>query len=277
MGSGAERSRGRGGRDRSRQAALSADRAARARCVIDTHAHLGALDDADEAVDRAAEAGVTRILTVGTDIDDCRRALSLAVRHDGVFAILGIHPHEAGTATDDDIAALRALLEHPQAVAVGETGLDWFRDYAPRDDQRRLFAAELGLATELGKPVVIHTRAADDDTLAALADFRGRVVLHCFSAPHMLPTALERGWYVSFAGNATFPKAVDLRLAATEVPAERILAETDSPYLAPQPVRGRPNEPAHVVHTVAALARARGEEPAELERQIERNASAGLG
>jgi TatD DNase family protein len=240
--------------------------------VIDTHAHLTSLDDADEAIRRAAEAGVTRILTVGTSVADCRRALELAERHAGVFAILGIHPHDAATATEDDLAALRELLAHPKAVAVGETGLDWFRDYAPRDDQRRLFAAELELAAELGKPVVIHTRAADDDTLAGLADHAGTVVLHCFSSPHMLPTALERGWYVSFAGNATFPKAVDLRLAATQVPAERILAETDSPYLAPQPVRGKRNEPAYVVHTLASLARARGEEPGELERQIERNA-----
>jgi TatD DNase family protein len=241
--------------------------------VIDTHAHLAALDDSDEAVERAAEAGVTRILTVGTDVADCRRAIALAERHDGVFAILGIHPHEAGSAPEDDLAELCELLAHPKAVAVGETGLDWFRDYAPRDAQRRLFAAELELASELGKPVVIHTRAADDDTLAALEDFAGTVVLHCFSSPRMLPTALERDWYVSFAGNATFPKAVDLRLAATEVPVNRILAETDSPYLAPQPVRGRRNEPANVVHTLAALARARDEEPGELERQIERNAA----
>jgi TatD DNase family protein len=245
--------------------------------VIDTHGHLTALDDPDEAVRRAAEAGVERILTVGTDVEDCRRALSLAERHDGVFAILGLHPHEAGTATAEDLAALRELLGHPKAVAVGETGLDWYRDYAPRDDQRRIFAAQLELAVDLGKPAVIHTRAADDDTLAALGGHAGTVVLHCFSSPHMLPTALERGWYVSFAGNATFPKAVDLRLAATEVPAERILAETDSPYLAPQPVRGRRNEPANVVHTLASLAQARGEEPSELERQIERNASACFG
>ena len=245
--------------------------------MIDTHAHLAALDDPDEAVARAAEAGVTRILTVGTDVEDGRRALALAERHEGVFAILGIHPHEAGTATAEDLAALRELLQHPKAVAVGETGLDWFRDYAPRDDQRRLFAAELELAAELEKPVVIHTRAADDDTLAALEDFTGSVVLHCFSSPRMLPSALERDWYVSFAGNATFPKAVDLRLAATQVPAERLLAETDSPYLAPQPVRGRRNEPANVVHTLAALARARDEEPAELERQIEQNATACFG
>ena len=241
--------------------------------MIDTHAHLTALDDADEAVERAAEAGVTRILTVGTDVDDCRNALELADRHEGVFAILGIHPHEAGTATSEDLGELRGLLSQPKAVAVGETGLDWYRDYAPRDDQQRIFAAQLELAKELGKPVVIHTRAADDDTFAQLTDFAGTVVLHCFSSPHLLPTALERGWYVSFAGNATFPQAVDLRLAATQVTAERILAETDSPYLAPQPVRGRRNEPANVVHTVAALAQARGEEPAELEQKIERNAA----
>jgi TatD DNase family protein len=241
--------------------------------VIDTHAHLTSLEDADEAIRRAAEAGVSRILTVGTNVEDCRRVLALAERHDGVFAILGIHPHDAGTATSEDLAVLRDLLAHPKAVAVGETGLDWFRDYAPRDDQRRLFAAELGLAAELGMPVVIHTRAADDDTLAALADHAGTVVLHCFAAPHMLPTALGRGWYVSFAGNASFPKAVDLRLAATQVPPERILAETDSPYLAPQPVRGKRNEPANVVLTLADLARARGEQPADLERQIERNAA----
>ena len=157
--------------------------------MIDTHAHVTALDDPDEVVYRAAEAGVTRVLTVGTSVDDCRRALSLAERQDGVFAILGIHPHEAEAASADDLAELRELLTHPKAVAVGETGLDWFRDYAPRDDQLRLFEAELELAAELGKPVVIHTRAADDDTLAALADHAGTVVLHCFSAPRMLKSS----------------------------------------------------------------------------------------
>lgn len=242
--------------------------------MIDTHAHLTALDDADEAVARAAEAGVTRILTVGTDLADCRRALELAERHDGVFAILGIHPHEAATAGPDAVREVCRLQNHPKAVAVGEIGLDWYRDYAPRDDQLRLFEAQLAMAADIGKPVVIHTRAADEDTLAVLAGFEGAVVLHCFSSPHLLPTALERGWYVSFAGNASFPKAVDLRLAATQVPVERILAETDSPYLAPQPVRGKRNEPAYVVHTVGALAQARGEEPGELERRIDANASA---
>jgi TatD DNase family protein len=242
--------------------------------VIDTHAHLDALgDDPADVVARARAAGVTRILTVGTDVDGCRRALELADRHEEVYAILGIHPHEANDATEDDVAEVRSLLAHPKAVAAGEMGLDWFRDYAPRDKQLRLFASMLEVAAETGKPAVIHTRAADQDTLAALQGFDGRVVLHCFSSPHLLEPALERGWYVSFAGNASFPKAVDLRLSAREVPADRILAETDAPYLAPQPVRGKRNEPAYVMHTLAALAEARDEDPRELEQQIDHNAT----
>jgi TatD DNase family protein len=245
--------------------------------VIDTHAHLDALDDTDDSVARARDAGVTTILTVGTDVAGCKKALELAEQHEGVFAILGIHPHEAGTATAEDVAQVRELLDHPRAVGVGEMGLDWFRDYAPRDAQLRLFEQELALAAETGKPAVIHTRAADADTRAALSGFDGTVVLHCFSSPHLLEPALERGWYVSFAGNASFPKAVDLRLAATQVPADRILAETDCPYLEPQPVRGKRNEPAYVVHTVTALAQARGEDAAELAAQIDRNAAACFG
>ena len=243
--------------------------------MIDTHAHLDALDDDPAAVvARAREAGVTRVLTVGTDVEGSRRALELADAEDGVYAVIGIHPHAANDATDADVAEIRTLLAHPKAVAVGETGLDWYRNYAPREKQLWLFDALLAVAAETGKPAVIHTRAADDDTLAALDTFEGTVVLHCFSSPHLLPAALERGWYVSFAGNATFPKAVDLRLSATQVPADRILAETDAPYLAPQPLRGRRNEPAYVVHTLAALAQARGEDPVELERRIEQNAAA---
>jgi TatD DNase family protein len=241
--------------------------------VIDTHAHLDALDDVDAAIARAREAGVTRILTVGTSVAGCHRALELADAHDGVYAILGIHPHEAASVDSEAVRYVGSLQSHPKAVAVGEIGLDHYRDYAPHDAQRRVLEEQLATAADIGKPVVIHTRAADDDTRDALAGFDGTVVLHCFSSPRLLPTALERGWYVSFAGNATFPKATDLRLAATQVPAERILAETDSPYLAPQPVRGKPNEPAYVVHTLTVLAAARGEEPPELEARIERNAA----
>src|SRR5207302_11133267 len=131
------------------------------------------------------------------------------------------------------------------------SGLGSFRDYAPRDDQRRVLAAQRELAAELGKPVVIHSRAADEETARMLDGFSGRVILHCFSSPELLPVALERGYYVSFAGNVTFPKAQELRDAAARVPTDRLLAETDCPYLAPQPVRGKRNEPAYVVHTVA--------------------------
>jgi TatD DNase family protein len=236
--------------------------------VIDTHAHLDMCDDPDGAVRRARDAGVTQILTVGTGPASWLAALDLAARHDGVSAILGVHPHEVGRGVD----GLAELLADERVAAVGETGLDFYRDRAPRDAQRAAFEAQLDLAAEAGKPVVIHSRAADDEIARTLERFGGTVVLHCFSAPQLLPAALERGYYVSFAGNVTYPSATDLRLAATQVPADRILAETDTPYLAPQPQRGRPNEPAYVVHTLAALAEARGDDPRDLERQIEENA-----
>ncbi len=245
--------------------------------MIDTHAHLDLLDDPEGAVARARGEGVSRILTVGTTAAGCRTALELADRHEGVEAILGIHPHEAGSVGDGDVRDVCALLGHPSAVAVGETGLDYFRDYAPRAAQRRLFERLLTVAAEALKPVVIHSRAADADTLAVLAGFDGTVVLHCFSSPAMLPVALERRYYVSFAGNVSYTNAQELRTAAGQVGADRILAETDSPYLAPQPVRGRPNEPAFVVHTLAALAAARAQDRVELETQIEANAAAAFG
>ena len=238
--------------------------------MIDTHAHLG--EDAAEVLARARTAGVSRVVVVATTVADARAVLALADAEEGVYASLGIHPHEAGSATTADVEQLRELLAHPKAVAVGETGLDHFRDYAPRDAQRRLFAAQLALAAETGKPVVIHTRAADDETLELLAGHGGDVVLHCFSSPPLLAEATSRGWYVSFAGNVTFKNAYELRAAARAVPADRLLAETDSPYLAPQAVRGRRNEPAFVVHTYEALAEARGVEPAALVAQIDANA-----
>jgi TatD DNase family protein len=236
--------------------------------VIDTHAHLDML--AEGAVERARAAGVTRILTIGL-----REAVELADRYEDVYAVVGIHPHQAGE--EHDLDELRALLRHPKAIAVGEIGLDHYRDYAPHDRQRELFEAQLDVARETAKPVVIHTRAADADTVAALAPFEGTVVLHCFSSPHLLPTALERGWYVSFAGNVTYKNASDLRLSASQVSDDRLLAETDCPYLAPQPVRGKQNEPAFVVYTLAELARVRRADPRDLEAQIERNADACFG
>jgi TatD DNase family protein len=237
--------------------------------VIDTHAHLG--DDAAEVVGRARAAGVSRVIDIATTVAGARLALARTDELEGVFASLGIHPHEADN--DEDLDALRELLAHPRAVAVGETGLDFFRDYADRDAQRRLFDAELALATEVRKPVVIHTRAADDETLERLLAHDGDVVLHCFSSQRLLEPALERRWYVSFAGNVTYKNAYDLRAAARRVPADRILAETDSPYLAPQGMRGRRNEPTFVMETLGVLAQARGIEATKLERQIDENAS----
>jgi TatD DNase family protein len=244
--------------------------------VIDTHAHLER-DEAPAVLARAREAGVGRVIVVATTVRGAHEALALADEHEGVYACLGIHPHEAGSVADGDVQALCRLFSHPKAVAVGETGLDYFRDYAPHDAQQRLFERQLAVARDLAKPVVIHTRAADEDTLATLAGFDGTVVLHCFSSPPILDTALERGYYVSFAGNVTYKNAYELRAAARGVPRDRLLAETDSPYLAPQAVRGKRNEPAHVVHTVRALADARGEDAQELAAQIDANADSAFG
>jgi TatD DNase family protein len=243
--------------------------------VIDTHAHLDVCEESPETlVERARAAGVDRIISVGSGIESCRAALEIAERHDGVFAALGVHPHQAGNAEAGRLDELRDLIGHERVVAVGETGLDYYRDYAPRDRQRALFEAELELATEFSKPVVVHSRAANEHTVDALADFAGTVILHCFSSSPLLDVALDRDYYVSFAGNVTYPKAYDLRACARGVPADRILVETDTPYLAPQPRRGKPNEPANVVHTLAALAEARGEDAGKLEARIDANAAA---
>ncbi len=244
--------------------------------MIDTHAHLEPAE-APELLARARAAGVERVITVATTIEGAQQAVALAAAHEGVWASLGVHPHNADGEDAGRLEELRELLADERAVAVGETGLDYFRDYASRQAQQRLFDGQLALAEELGKPVVVHTRAADEDTLARLAGFRGTVVLHCFSSPALLEPALERGWYLSFAGNVTYPKAPELREAARRVPAGRLLAETDSPYLAPQPVRGQRNEPANVRYTLAALAEARGESRDELEATIDANASAAFG
>ena len=238
--------------------------------MIDTHAHLG--DDAPEVLARARAAGVTRVIDVATTIDAARVTLARAEQEEGVYACLGVHPHEAGAPGDLD--ELRELFGHPRAVAVGETGLDYYRDYAPHDAQALLFERQLALASELGKPVVVHTRAADDDTRERLLRHDGAIVLHCFSSPNLLDAALARGWHVSFAGNLTYKNAYDLRAAARRIPADKLLAETDSPYLAPQLVRGKRNEPAYVVHTYAFLAELHGE---SIRAQIVANAEAVFG
>jgi len=249
--------------------------------VIDTHAHLDAFDgEATAALARAREAGVARVIAVGSGLDSCRATLAVADREEGVFAALGLHPHQAGEVEEGDVEQLRDLLAHPKAVAVGEAGLDHASasSYTPRR-QLELFRAQAALAASLGKPLVVHSRAADEETVAVLAELPEgtRVVLHCFSSLGLLGPALERGWYVSFAGNVTYPNADELRTAAVRVPSDRLLAETDSPYLAPQPMRGRRNEPANVVHTLAALAEVRGVDSARLERTIDANATAAFG
>ena len=246
--------------------------------MIDTHAHLDSLEaPPDEVLGRARAAGVTRVITIGSGIDSCRASLAIAAGHDGVYAALGIHPHQAGSDEAERLDELQRLLADERAVALGEIGLDYYRDWAPRDRQRELFERQLALAAASGKPVVIHTREAEADVLGVLDAFGGTVILHCFSSPALLDAALERGYFVSFAGNVTFPKAQELREAAVGVPAERILAETDSPYLAPQPLRGTPNEPANVVHTLAVLAAARGTTAEELAEQIDANAANAFG
>src|SRR4051794_6770494 len=214
--------------------------------------------------------------TVGTNGESIRHALAAAEDHDEVVAIVGRHPHE--TAGFDELALeeIERAAAHPRARAIGETGLDYYRDHAPRGDQRRAFEMQLELAARAGLPVVIHTRAAEDDTFAVLREHAGSlpaVVMHCFSAPDRVEECVERGYLCSFAGNVTYPKATDLQEAARQVPAELLLVETDSPWLAPQPVRGKRNEPANVVHTAAHVAELRGVDYVELERTVEENAA----
>lgn len=244
--------------------------------MIDSHTHLtSCAQPAAELVAAAERQGVRRMLTVGSDGDSCRAALALAEDFPQVFVAIGRHPNHATGFDDADLAELEALAAHPQCRAIGETGLDYYRDHAPRADQQRAFLAQIELARATGKPLVIHTRAADDDTLATLrARAAGvRVILHCFSMPDRLDEALELGCWISFAGNVTYPANAALRAAAARVPADRLLVETDAPYLSPQPVRKERNVPANVVLTAEVVARERGVPYAELERQVERNAA----
>jgi TatD DNase family protein len=244
--------------------------------VIDSHTHLDHCEPPDaELVAAAARAGVGRMMTIGTDGASCRAALAAAEAFPQVLAAIGRHPHESTGFDDADLAELRALAAHDRCVAIGETGLDYYRDHAPRADQARAFAAQIGLARETGKPLVIHTRAADEDTLALLREQAEgvRVLLHCFSMPDRLDECLAAGYWISFAGNVTYPKSVDLARAAARVPLDRLLVETDAPYLAPQPVRGRPNEPANVVHTARFIAEQRRMPDEELNEAVESTAA----
>lgn len=245
--------------------------------MIDSHTHLHVCQPEDsELVTAAVDAGVKRMLTVGTNGATCRAALLAAERFPQVFAAIGRHPNEARAFDDADLAELTALAGHPRCVAIGESGLDFYRDYAPRADQERAFAAQIDLARSTGKPLVIHTRAADDATIDTLREQAAGldVILHCFSMAERLDECVERGWWISFAGNVTYPKAQDLAAAAGRVPAERLLVETDAPYLTPQVVRKQRNQPAFVVHTARFVAERRGMSYEELEQLVEDNAAA---
>jgi TatD DNase family protein len=244
--------------------------------VIDTHAHLDACErpEADLIAD-AESAGVNRVLAIGMDGASCRAALAAAEAFPQVHAGIGRHPTLATGFDDADLAELAALAAHERCAAIGETGLDFKRDYAPRPDMERAFRAQMELARETGKPLVIHTREAADETIALLDAHAGGhpTVMHCFSLTDHLDACLERRYWISFAGNLTYPKSDALRAAAARVPEDRLLVETDAPYLAAQPLRGKENEPAHVVHTARTLAEVRGVTYEELERTVERNAA----
>jgi TatD DNase family protein len=251
--------------------------------VVDTHAHLGLCEPGDgELVGAARAAGVGRILTVGLGEDSNPAAVGAAAAHEEVFASVGRHPNSAAGFDERAAEAIEELCDRDGVVAVGETGLDFYRDRAEPEDQRRAFSAQIGVARRTGKPLVIHLRDREESHQAVSEAFvtleqqaEGvEVILHCFSAgPDWAERAAERGYYCSFAGNLTYPNAEAVREAAELVPEDRLLVETDSPFLAPQPVRGRPNQPAHVVATAERLAEVRGVPYGELEKTVEANAA----
>lgn len=243
--------------------------------LVDTHSHLTwpSFTDVPEVAARARAAGVQRILTAGTDLASSNEAIRLAERYPEVFAAVGVHPNDVGE--DDDLEAIRVLAGHERVVAIGETGLDYYRDWTAPALQRRSFDAHLGMAADCKLPIVIHNREADDDVVAAVAPYKGRVrgVLHCFSGDRSLAArGLELGLHLSFAGNLTYPSAGALREVAGWAPADRLLVETDAPFLSPVPHRGRRNEPAYVDLTLRVLAACREVDVGLLARQIAENA-----
>jgi TatD DNase family protein len=246
--------------------------------LFDSHLHLtdGTFrDELPEVLERARLAGVQGMVTIASDPDDAVRAIDLARKVPSAWCSVGLHPHAAEKPIDTWLERIRMLAAEPEAVAIGETGLDFHYENAPRAQQMECFEAQLELATTVGLPVVVHSREADADTARLVRRNAGRVagVLHCFTGgPDLLDAALDAGWYVSFSGIVTFGKfeGVD---SARRVPADRLLIETDSPYLAPVPKRGRRNEPAFLAHTCAAMAALRGTASEELAEQTFANAA----
>lgn len=228
---------------------------------VDTHCHLFLLErDPAEVLEEARTAGIGTLIVPGIDPETSRRAVELAESFRGVFATAGMHPHDASGFDERAGAQIEELLSNPHVVAVGECGLDFYRMHSPAQDQERALRAQVGLAREAGLPLVVHVRDAWDAILRVLDEGSLDVVLHCFTGD--IETAREcvaRGWFLSFAGNITYPKNVHIRAAAADVPLDRILVETDSPFLAPQRLRGRENAPANVVDVIETIASVRGE------------------
>ena len=244
--------------------------------LIDAHTHLTyepLAADIGQVLSRSRLVGVRRWVTVGTDAEHIRRAVDLAAGHDGLYAAVGIHPHHAAEATDADLALLREYAGRPRVVAVGETGLDFHYNFSKQDRQCEVFRAELAIAAETQLPVIIHSRNAFDETLAILDEFAGRlkrVVFHCYSGTaEQARLVLDRGWFVSFTGIVTFKNADETRRAAAAVPLERMMIETDCPYISPEPVRNiRPCEPALMIHTAQKIADQKGLSLDEFARRV---------
>ncbi|MGZ8995934.1 MAG: TatD family hydrolase [Rhodospirillales bacterium] len=247
--------------------------------LVDSHCHLDFPEFApelDAVVARAEAAGVRAMLTISTDLSRFERVLAIAERFANVYCTVGVHPHEAASEGTVTVEALTRLAEHPKVIGFGETGLDYYYEHSPGQAQQRSFRVHLAAARAAGLPVVIHTRDADDDTASmlvaehAVGPFPG--VIHCFSSTLALARqAVGLGLYISFSGIVTFKKADGLREVAAAVPLERLLVETDAPFLAPGPKRGKRNEPAFVVHTAAAVARVRGMDEGALARATSEN------
>jgi TatD DNase family protein len=244
--------------------------------VVDTHAHLTGSGSvrADEMVEAARRAGLVRLMAVGSTVESSKEAVQLADRHPDVFAATGIHPNEV--TAHDDFSAIERLAGESRTRAIGETGLDYYRDHTDHGLQRASLLAHLELAAQRRLPIVIHNRQADEDVLTLLQQFRGRVIgiMHCFSGGlDLAKRVIDLGFYVSFAGNLTYPSAVHIREVAAWAPLDMILVETDTPYLSPVPLRGKPNQPANVVHTLWALAECRRMERGVLASAIAANAA----
>jgi TatD DNase family protein len=246
--------------------------------TIDSHAHLemGAFNDDREAViTRAKKAGITGIITIGVTLADSEKGVDIAGLYDIVYASVGVHPHEVNEIGADTYDRLRTLARREKVVAVGEIGLDFYYNHSPKDLQFRHFADQLDLAVELNLPVVIHDREAHLETLEFLGYRKGRLrgVLHCFSGDlEMAKKCVDMGFTVSIAGPITYKKSEQLQEVAREIPLEKMLIETDAPYLAPQPWRGKRNEPAYVIETARRVAEIRGITAAEVELATEMNA-----